>query len=56
MNWAEFFDMGGYAFFVWTSYGLFFTVIAANIISPILQRKKIIAQIKRAIKRESLLS
>ena len=54
MNWAEFFDMGGYAFFVWTSYGLFFITIAANVISPILQRRKIVAQIKRAIKRESL--
>jgi heme exporter protein D len=55
MNWAEFFDMGGYAFFVWTSYGLFVVVIAANVISPILQRKKIITRIKRAIKREDLL-
>jgi heme exporter protein D len=55
MNWAEFFDMGGYAFFVWTSYGLFFVIVVANVISPILQRKKIIARIKRAIKREDLL-
>jgi len=55
MNWAEFFDMGGYAFFVWTSYGLFFAIIAANIISPVLQRRKIIRRIKRAIKRENLI-
>jgi len=55
MNWSEFFDMGGYAFFVWTSYGLTFLVIVANIISPIIQRKKIIARIKRAIKREQLI-
>jgi heme exporter protein D len=55
MNWAEFFDMGGYAFFVWTSYGLFFAIILANIISPMVQRRKIIARIKRAIKRENLL-
>lgn len=54
MNWSEFFDMGGYAFFVWTSYGLTFIVVVANIISPILQRKKVIARIKRAIKREQL--
>ena len=54
MNWSEFFDMGGYAFFVWTSYGLTLIVIVANIISPILQRKKVIARIKRAIKREQL--
>ena len=54
MNWSEFFDMGGYAFFVWTSYGLTLIVIVANIISPIMQRKKVIARIKRAIKREQL--
>ena len=54
MNWSEFFNMGGYAFFVWTSYGLTFFVIVANIVSPIMQRKKVISRIKRAIKRESI--
>ncbi|MCK4675894.1 MAG: heme exporter protein CcmD [Gammaproteobacteria bacterium] len=54
MNWSEFFNMGGYAFFVWTSYGLTLFVIVANIVSPILQRKKVISRIKRAIKRESI--
>lgn len=54
MNWAEFFDMGGYAFFVWTSYGVTFVVILANIISPSIQRKKIVSRIKRAIKREKI--
>ena len=54
MNWSEFFNMGGYAFFVWSSYGLTLIVVVANIISHILQRKKVIARIKRAIKREQL--
>lgn len=54
MNWSEFFNMGGYAFFVWTSYALTFVIIVANIISPVMQRKKIIARIRRAIKREQL--
>jgi len=54
MNWSEFFHMGGYAFFVWTSYGITFAVLLANIISPIMQRKKTIARIKRAIKREAI--
>jgi len=54
MNWSEFFDMGGYAFFVWMSYGLTLIVVVANIVSPIMQRKKVIARIKRAIKREQL--
>jgi len=54
MNWAKFFDMGGYAFFVWTSYGLTFVLLVANVVSPILQRKKVIARVKRAIKREAM--
>lgn len=54
MNWSEFFNMGGYAFFVWTSYALTLIVVVANIVSPIIQRRKIIARIKRAIKRENI--
>ncbi len=54
MNWSEFFHMGGYAFFVWTSYALALIVVVANIISPIMQRKKVISRIKRAIKREQI--
>ena len=46
--------MGGYAFFVWTSYALTLIVIVANIILPIMQRKKVISRIKRAIKRENI--
>ena len=46
--------MGGYAFFVWTSYAITFAVIVANIIFPIVQRKNVIARIKRAIKREQI--
>ena len=56
MNWSEFFNMGGYAFFVWTSYALTLIVVVANIVSPILQRKKTIARIKRAIKREAIIN
>jgi len=56
MNWSEFFHMGGYAYFVWTSYALTLFIILANIISPIVQRKKIITRVKRAIKREALIN
>lgn len=54
MNWTEFFHMGGYANFVWSSYGLFVVIVVANIIAPLMQRKKVIARIKRAIRREAL--
>ncbi|MEY3807402.1 MAG: heme exporter protein CcmD [Pseudomonadota bacterium] len=39
-NLQEFFAMGGYAFYVWTSYGLTLIVLLANIIMPVLQRKQ----------------
>jgi heme exporter protein D len=54
MNWSEFFHMGGYAFYVWTSYALTLIVVVANIVSPVLQRKTVIKRIRRAIKREAL--
>lgn len=53
-NWSEFFHMGGYAVFVWTSYGLALLMVVVNIVSPILERKRVIARVKRAIKREAL--
>ena len=53
-NWSEFLHMGGYAVFVWTSYGIALVMVVANIVSPIMERKKIIARIKRAIKREQV--
>ena len=53
-SWSEFFDMGGYAFFVWTSYGIAFLVIVLNIVMPMIGRKKVISRVKRAIRREQL--
>lgn len=40
MNWQAFFAMGGYAFYVWTAYGITLLVLAANIIIPVVQRKQ----------------
>lgn len=53
-NWSDFFHMGGYATYVWVSYGLALLMVVANIVSPIIERKRVIARIKRAIKREAL--
>jgi heme exporter protein D len=40
MTIQEFFSMGGYAFYVWTAYGITLIVLAVNIIIPVLQRKQ----------------
>ena len=53
-SWSDFFHMGGYAVYVWTSYGLALLLVVANIVSPIIERKRVIAKVKRAIKREAL--
>lgn len=38
---AEFFNMGGYAFFIWMSYGITALVLIANIVIPIVQEKRV---------------
>jgi len=40
MSVQAFFAMGGYAFYVWTSFGLTLCVLLANIIIPVIQRKQ----------------
>ena len=40
MSVHEFFAMGGYAFYVWTAYGITVFVLAANIMIPVMQRKQ----------------
>jgi heme exporter protein D len=44
MNWQEFFAMGGYAFYVWTSYFCAFIILAVNVIVPVIQRKRFMRQ------------
>ena len=54
MNWSEFFHMGGYAFYVWTSYAIALVLVILNIVTPVLHRRRIISRIKRALRREAL--
>jgi len=52
MTMGEFFHMGGYAFYVWTSYGLALIVLLANVLAPFRQRRKILADLARRERRE----
>ena len=38
---SEFFNMGGYAFYVWLSYGLTAVILIANVIIPMLREKQV---------------
>ena len=48
---TEFLHMGGYATFVWTSYGLAAVVLIANIIAPALRRRRLERDIAGALRR-----
>ncbi len=43
MNWAEFFHMGGYAFFVWGSYGVTALLMVLEVVL-LARRKRTIMQ------------
>ena len=48
MSWAEFFNMGGYAFYVWTSFGLALIVLTGNVMWAFNRKRRVIRQLKRA--------
>jgi heme exporter protein D len=49
---SEFFHMGGYAFYVWTSYGLALIVLVANIIIPFNQERTLLRTLARKLRRK----
>jgi heme exporter protein D len=51
MTLTEFLHMGGYAFYVWTSYGLAMIVLLLNVILPMRQRRKLLNDIARTARR-----
>ena len=48
---SEFFEMGGYAAYVWPSYGLALVILIINLVAPALQRKRLLADIARKLRR-----
>lgn len=50
-SFAEFILMGGYAFYVWTAYGIAFVVLLVNLIMPIVQRKQFLRELALKQKR-----
>ncbi len=45
--------MGGYAFYVWTSYGLAFVVLVANLIIPYNQERTLLRTLGRKLRRKN---
>lgn len=51
---AEFFAMGGYAFYVWTSYGIALIVLSLNIVLPLIQQRRLLRQIRNRQRRKQI--
>lgn len=52
MNWDQFFSMGGYALYVWTSYGLMAVILLANLVAPLRRQSEVLKGIARRLKQE----
>lgn len=51
MSLESFFHMGGYALYVWTSYGITTVVLLWNLFAPVLLRKQLLRQLALKQKR-----
>ncbi|MCW8955676.1 MAG: heme exporter protein CcmD [Gammaproteobacteria bacterium] len=53
MTLEEFFYMGGYALYVWSSYGLAFIVMLAIFIGPVMNRKRILKDLRMKYRQQA---
>jgi heme exporter protein D len=56
MNWGslgEFLNMGGYGFYVWSSYGMCAVLVAVELWSARARRQRAVAEARRAVAREA---
>ncbi len=53
MTVSEFFHMGGYAAYVWSSYGLATVVLAWVFLSPIFSRRTIIKELRMKYRQQA---
>ncbi|MGR3972715.1 heme exporter protein CcmD [Shewanella sp. 1180_01] len=52
---SDFFNMGGYAFYVWLSYGVTFCCLSTLIITSARQKRKVLIEIAKKMDREERL-
>lgn len=51
---TEFFNMGGYGFYVWSSFAITAVVLAINVIQPVLQHRRALREADDFYSEESL--
>ncbi|CAL1240471.1 heme exporter protein CcmD [Candidatus Methylocalor cossyra] len=52
MNWENFLSMGGYAFYVWTAYGLMVVVLVLNFVLPLRRKAALLKSLARRLERD----
>ncbi|MGS0676470.1 heme exporter protein CcmD [Shewanella sp. 0m-4] len=52
---SEFFNMGGYAFYVWLAYGVTFLSLGTLVVLSVRQKRKVLVEIAKKIQREDRL-
>ncbi|MBO2614478.1 heme exporter protein CcmD [Shewanella algae] len=53
---AEFFNMGGYAFYVWLAYGVTFVSLSLLILVSSMKKRRILQEIASKVQREERLA
>ncbi len=52
-SWDSFIAMGGYAVYVWPAYAVFFIVLMADYISPVLRRRRDLRELRARMARQN---
>ena len=55
-NWSDFFNMGGYGFYVWLSYGLSLVVLLGLAVQSLREPKAILREVLREQQRQARLA
>lgn len=53
-SFSDFLAMGKHGLYVWSAYGICFTVLAINVLAPVLARRRYLQQEARRLRRESI--
>lgn len=48
---SELFAMGGYAAYVWSSFGIFAVVLAVDALAPLLKRRRVLRELRARLRR-----
>ena len=54
MTLEQFFSMGGYAFYVWTAYGIALAVLLVNLVLPLRREAEVRKDIARGLRQEAI--